>query len=118
MWGVGIAQEVTYEYGQLTEDLRGGLGKTSLIWKPNDKEFVSHVQTDLKFLDIFNLTRFENIGLAYGGLLKEVGVGDDPNIANNKVEFLNYLGSQGWEFIFIQERASQTFYYFKRPINE
>ena len=118
MWGMGIAQGLTYEYGQLTEDLRGGLGKTSLKWKPNDNEFVSHVQTPVKFGDIFNLTRFENLDLAYGGLLKEVGVGDDPDIANNKVEFLNYLGSLGWELIFFQERQGQTFYYFKKPIIE
>ncbi len=100
------------------EDFGGGLGKTSLIWKPNNEEFVSHIQADLRFVDIFNLSRFDNIDLAYGGLLKEVGVGNDPNIANNKVEFLNYLGSLGWEFIFIQERQGQTFYYFKRPIIE
>ena len=63
-------------------------------------------------------TRRKNLNLAYGGLLKEVGVVDNLNIPSNKVEFINYLGSIGWEFIFIEAGSSKTktSYYFKKAI--
>ena len=122
MWGTAIAQESIYEYGQLLEDAGGELGMVSVTWKPNGKEYVSYIQTSLSLGDFLNITdtRRKNLNLAYGGLLKEVGVADDPNILSNKVELLNHLGSMGWEFIFIREEGSKkrVSYYFKKALKE
>ena len=119
---IAIAQESIYEYGQLLEDSGGELGMVSITWKPNGKEYVSYIRTSLSLGDFLNIaaTRRKNLNLAYGGLLKEVGVVDNLNIPSNKVEFLNYLGSIGWEFIFIEEGSSKTktSYYFKKAIKE
>ena len=118
IWGTTNAQEYTYQYGQVLEDLRGGLGSVNVTWKFSDKEFSVNVLDSGELLNTFKNTRIENLNNAYGKLLIELGLEDNPNIKSNKIEFLDYIGSLGWEFIYIQELSGRTLYYFKRAIRE
>ncbi len=116
LWGTTIAQEYTYQYGQILEDFRGGLGTVTVTWKFADKEFSASTTSATELLSPFTNVRVENLNAAYGKLLIEIGFEDNPNIKSNKIEFLDYIGSLGWEFIYIQEFSSRTLYYFKRVI--
>ena len=118
IWGTTTAQEYTYQYGQILEDFRGGLGTVTVTWKFSDKEFSATITSATELLSPFTNVRVENLNAAYGKLLIEIGSEDNPNIKSNKIEFLDYIGSLGWEFIYIQEFSSRTLYYFKKAIRE
>ncbi len=106
------------EPAQLIEDFSGGLGSISIVWKADNKAFSSSSQIPLEFLENTNSNRLKNMNMAYGELLKELGVENDPNLVNNKVEFLNYLSSSGWKLVPSEKISNRdvTLYQFEKVI--
>ena len=115
IWGIGLAQKYTYEYGQLTEDARNELERGIIIWETTTGKVTSTFDDPIKLLTPFGSPKNANINKAYGELLKKMGAEDDPDVANNRLEFLDYLGSLGWELMFFQQLSEQaTTYQFKK----
>ena len=114
----GIAENSSYQYGQVIEDLRGVGGGVTVTWKTSTEEYSGNYVDAGNLLNLFVNTRLENLGKAYGELLKNLDVEHNPNIKSNKLRFLDYLGSSGWEIVWVRELEAKTIYEFKRPIVE
>ncbi len=115
VWSVGVAQTYTYEYAQLTEDSRSELEKGVIIWETTNEKLSSNFDDPIRLLTPFGSPKNANINKAYGELLKKMGTEDDPDVTNNRLEFLDYLGSLGWELMFFQQLSEQAItYQFKK----
>ncbi len=118
VWGTVIAQGNVYEYSQLWEDFKGPAGIVSTMWRTASEEYKATYTSAESMLRIFERTRLINLDKAYGELLKELGEEPDPNAKSHKLEFFNYLGSLGWEVVWVHDVDGRVIYEFKRAIAE